>query len=325
MTVNWGILGAGKIAGKFANDFKVVPNGKIIAVASRSELKAKHFASQHDIEHSYSSYESMLRNPDIQIVYVATPHSFHFEHASLCLNNGKAVLCEKPVCVNAKEFEALSRLAKEKNLFFMEGMWTYYLPAILKSMEWIHSGKIGDITQLQVSFGFIGNMSKEGRLANPDLAGGALLDIGIYGIAISELVFNDKVETIQSLAHIGNTGVDEYNSIQLKYVNGGMAQISSSFRSNMKNEAVVYGTKGRIEIPKFWMAKKSKLITNDEVLEFEDESKEMGYNYESYAVGELIKKGRLESSIVPIWKSKKILSILDEVRDQIKLKYPFEN
>lgn len=325
MTVNWGILGAGKIAGNFANDFKLVPNGKIIAVASRSESKAKQFAYQYEIEHSYSSYEGMLRNPDIQIVYVATPHNFHFKHASLCLNNGKAVLCEKPVCVNSKEFEDLSRLAKEKNLFFMEGMWTYYLPAILKTMEWIHSGKIGDVMQLQVSFGFVGNMSKEGRLANPDLAGGALLDIGIYGIAISELVFNDKIKTIQSLAHIGNTGVDEYNSIQLKYVNGGMAQISSSFLSDMKNEAVIYGTKGRIEIPKFWMAKKSKLITNDEVLEFEDESKEMGYNYEAYAVGELLKKGRLESSIVPIWKSKKILSILDEVRDQIKLKYPFEN
>ena len=325
MTVNWGILGAGKIAGKFANDFKVVPNGKIIAVASRSESKADHFASQHDIEHSYSSYESMMHNQDIHIVYVATPHNFHFEHACLCLNNGKAVLCEKPVCVNSEEFEALSRLAKEKKLFLMEGMWTYYLPAILKAMEWIHSGKIGDVLQLQVSFGFTGDMSKEGRLANLNLAGGALLDIGIYGVAISELVFNDKIETIQSLAHIGGTGVDEYNSIQLKYVNGGLAQISSSFRSNMKNEAVIYGTKGRIEIPKFWMAKKSILTTDDEVLEFEDKSKELGYNYEAYAVGELIKKGRLESSIVPIWKSKKILSILDEIRNQIKLKYPFEN
>ncbi|NOU58697.1 Gfo/Idh/MocA family protein [Marinifilum caeruleilacunae] len=325
MTVSWGILGAGKIANKFANDFKVVPNGKIIAVASRSESKASNFAEKYQIEHSYTSYESMMSNPDIQVVYVATPHNFHFEHASLCLNHGKAVLCEKPVCVNAAQLEQLSNLAKEKGLFFMEGMWTYYLPAILKSMEWIDAGKIGDVLQLQVSFGFVGDMKAEGRLANANLAGGALLDIGIYGVAISELVFNQKIDSIQSFAEIGKTGIDEYNSIQLKYANGGLSQISSSFRSNLKNEAVIYGTKGRIEIPSFWMAKKTILYTENEILEFEDESKELGYNYEAYAVGELIKKGKLESSIIPIWKSKKILSVLDEIRDQIELKYPFED
>ena len=324
MKVKWAILGAGKIAHKFANDFKVVSNGKIIAVASQSRSKAEIFAQDYDIECFYSSYESMLQNPEIEIVYVATPHNFHFEHASLCLNNGKAVLCEKPVCVNSTELEQLSRLAKEKNLFFMEGMWTYYLPAILKTMEWIHADKIGDVLQLQLSFGFAGDMNPDGRLANPKLAGGALLDIGIYGVALSELIFNNKLKSVQSMGQLGNTGVDEYNSIQLKYTNGGVSKISSSFLSNMKNEAVIYGTKGRIEIPKFWMAKKTTLILENEIFEFVDDSKEFGYNYEAYAVGELIKKGKLESSLIPIWKSKKILPILDEIREQIGLKYPFE-
>lgn len=324
MTINWGILGAGKIAHKFTNDFKAVSNGTIKAVASRSLSRSEEFAKQYNIEKSYASYLEMLQDSEIDVVYIATPHNFHFEHASMCLNNGKSVLCEKPVCVNSQEFEILSHLAKEKQLFFMEALWTYYLPAILKSMEWIYTGKIGEVKQVQVSFGFNGDMNKEGRLANSNLAGGALLDIGIYGIAISELIFNDKVEDIQSMAHIGETGVDEYNTIQIKYQKGGMAQISSSLVSNMKNEAVIYGTKGRIIIPKFWMAKESILITNGEQLNFVDKSPELGYNYEAFAVNKLLEKGQLESPVIPIWKSKKILSLLDQVRKQIGLEYPFE-
>ncbi|PCH70350.1 MAG: dehydrogenase [Bacteroidales bacterium] len=324
MSISWGILGAGKIAKKFAEDFKVVDNGKITAVASRSQDRSNKFADEFKIPEAYSSYEEMVKNPDIDVVYVATPHNFHLEHASLCLNNGKSVLCEKPVTVNSAEFELLQNLAKEKNLFFMEALWTYYLPAILQAMDWIKKGKIGDVKQVQVSFGYTGDMDKKMRLANPDLAGGALLDIGIYGIAIAELVFDEELEEIQSMAHFSDTGIDDYNSIQLKYKSGGMAQISSSFVSELKNEAVIYGTKGRIEIPQFWMAKKAFLITTDEKLEFINKMPQMGYNHEAFAVNELLKKGAIESSVVPLVKSKRILSIMDQVREQIGLKYPFE-
>jgi dihydrodiol dehydrogenase / D-xylose 1-dehydrogenase (NADP) len=324
MTIRWGILGAGRIAKKFAEDFKVVNNGTILAVASRSQDRSNEFAHEFEIPKAYSSYEEMVKNSDIDVVYVATPHNFHFEHASLCLNNGKSVLCEKPVTVNSAEFELLQNLAKEKNLFFMEALWTYYLPAILQAMDWIREGKIGAVKQLQVSFGFPGDMDEKMRLANPNLAGGALLDIGIYGIAMAELVFDEELEKIQSMAHFSETGIDDYNSIQLKYKSGGMAQISSSFVSELKNEAVIYGTKGRIEIPQFWMAKKAFLITTDEKLEFINKNAQLGYNYEALAVNELIKKGAIESSVVPLVKSKRILSILDQVREQIGLKYPFE-
>lgn len=324
MTISWGILGAGKIAKKFAEDFKVVSNGKIVAIASRSQNRANEFAHEFEIPKAHSSYEEMVKNSDIDVVYIATPHNFHFEHARLCLNNGKSVLCEKPVTVNSAEFELLQNLAKEKNLFFMEALWTYYLPAILQTMNWIREGKIGDVKQLQVCFGYTGNMDKKMRLANPDLAGGALLDIGIYGIAMAELVFDEELENIQSMAHFSDTGIDDYNSIQLKYKSGGMAQISSSFVSELKNEAVIYGTKGRIEIPQFWMAKKAFLITTDEKLEFINKNTQLGYNYEAFAVNELLKKGAIESSVVPLVKSKRILSIMDQVREQIGLKYPFE-
>jgi len=324
MTIKWGILGAGKIAKKFADDFKVVNNGAIVAIASRSKNRSDEFAREFAIPKAYASYEEMVKDDEINLIYIATPHNFHLEHAQLCLNNGKSVLCEKPVTVNSAEFEILQNLAKEKNLFFMEALWTYYLPAIIQSMKWIREGKIGEVKQLQVSFGYTGNMDEKQRLANPNLAGGALLDIGIYGIAISELVFDDEVVEIQSMAHFSETGIDDYNSIQLRYKNGGMAQISSSFATALKNEAIIYGSKGRIEIPQFWMAKKAFLTTGNENLEFIDKTPQLGYNYEAFAVNELIKKGAIESSVVPLVKSKKILSLMDQVRVQIGLKYPFE-
>ncbi|WP_461633924.1 Gfo/Idh/MocA family protein [Labilibaculum euxinus] len=324
MTIKWGILGAGRIAKKFAEDFKVVNNGAIIAVASRSQDRSTEFAHEFEIPKAYSSYEEMVKNSDIDVVYIATPHNFHLEHARLCLNNGKSVLCEKPVTVNSAEFELLQNLAKEKNLFFMEALWTYYLPAIIEAMNWIREGKIGEVKQVQVSFGYAGNMDEKIRLANPDLAGGALLDIGIYGIAIAELVFDEEIEDIQAMAHFSKTGIDDYNSIQLKYINGGLAQISSSLVSELKNEAVICGTKGRIEIPQFWMAKKAFLISPDKKLEFINKELQLGYNHEAFAVNELLKKGAVESSVIPLLKSKRILSIMDQVREQIGLKYPFE-
>ncbi|WP_320019197.1 Gfo/Idh/MocA family oxidoreductase [Labilibaculum manganireducens] len=324
MTIKWGILGAGRIAKKFAEDFKVVNNGTIIAVASRSQDRSTEFAHEFEIPKAYSSYEEMVKNSDIDVVYIATPHNFHLEHARLCLNNGKSVLCEKPVTVNSAEFELLQNLAKEKNLFFMEALWTYYLPAIIEAMNWIREGKIGEVKQVQVSFGYAGNMDEKIRLANPDLAGGALLDIGVYGIAMAELVFGEEIEDIQAMAHFSKTGIDDYNSIQLKYISGGMAQISSSLVSELKNEAVICGTKGRIEIPQFWMAKKAFLISPDEKLEFINKELQLGYNHEAFAVNELLKKGAVESSVIPLLKSKKILSIMDQVREQIGLKYPFE-
>ena len=324
MTIKWGILGAGRIAKKFAADFKVVTEGDIIAVGSRSKDRSNQFANEFGIANAYSSYEEMLKNEDIDVVYVATPHNFHLEHAQLCLHAGKSVLCEKPVTVNSSEFDILQKLAKEKNLFFMEAIWTYYLPAIIQAMQWIKEGKIGSVKQVQVSFGFRGDMDKKERLANPNLAGGALLDIGIYGIAIAELVFDEEVEKIQAIANFSETGIDASNSIQLQYKNGGMAQISSSLVAELKNEAIIYGDMGRIEIPQFWMAKKAILVNDNETLEFKDEAPQMGYNHEADAVNNLIKNEKAESPVIPLVKSKKILSLMDKVREQIGLKYPFE-
>ncbi|MBI9059918.1 MAG: Gfo/Idh/MocA family oxidoreductase [Labilibaculum sp.] len=324
MTIKWGILGAGRIAKKFAADFKVVTEGDIIAVGSRSKDRSNQFANEFGIANAYSSYEEMLKNEDIDVVYVATPHNFHLEHAQLCLHAGKSVLCEKPVTVNSSEFDILQKLAKEKNLFFMEAIWTYYLPAIIQAMQWIKEGKIGKVKQVQVSFGFRGDMDKKERLANPNLAGGALLDIGIYGIAIAELVFDKEVEKIQAIATFSETGIDASNSIQLQYKNGGMAQISSSLVAELKNEAIIYGDMGRIEIPQFWMAKKAILVNDNETLEFKDEAPQMGYNHEADAVNNLIKNEKAESPVIPLVKSKKILSLMDKVREQIGLKYPFE-
>jgi len=324
MSINWGIIGAGRIARKFAEDFKAVQNGKLIAIASRSKERSSEFAKAFEMPKYYDSYEAMLQNKNIDIVYIATPHNFHFEQIKLCLNKGKSVLCEKPVTVNTAELDILIQLAKSKELFFMEAMWTYYLPAIQKCVEWIQDSIIGEIKQIQVSFGFIGDLNSKLRLSDPNLAGGALLDIGIYGVALSQLIFNKPIKCIQSLAHYSDTGIDDFNSIQIQYENGGISQISSSFLSNLKNEAIIYGTKGKIEIPNFWMAKKARLISKNKNIEFCDDSPQFGYHHEIIAINELLKNGALESSVVPLEKSRNTLLILDEIRRQIKLKYPFE-
>jgi len=324
MKTNWGILGAGNIAGKFVSDFEQVTNGKVVAVGSRSNEKSKEFAQQYSIEKAYGSYEELVNDPSIDVIYVATPHTFHFEHAMLCLRHNKHVLCEKPVTINATQFNQLIEVAKQRNLLLMEAMWTPFLPPVIKAMEWIQSGVLGEIKMIQANFGFRGNTNPEGRLVNLHLAGGSLLDIGIYPLTLAEMVAQSEIEQLDVKAIMTPSGVDETLAIQLAYKNGIFAQLASSFVSLMIKDGLIYGTKGYIRLYDFWSSKKVYIKTDSFEETFEDNRTTMGYNYEAEHVGELLLAHKTESPVMPHSRSMKMMKLMDEIRKQIGLKYPME-
>lgn len=325
MKVKWGILGAGNISDSFVSDFKEVHNGEVVAVAARSKSRAEEFAQKHNIEKFYGDYKEMLSNKEIDIIYIGTTHNFHYEHTKLCFDHGKSVLCEKPVTVNTAQFEELREIAKEKELFYMEAMWTYFLPAIKKVKEWIQAGEIGEVNTIKAEFGFTPDYIPENRLFNLNLAGGALLDIGIYTLAISNYIIEDNIDEVFCSAKIGETGVDEHEAITIKYENGTIAQLTNSLRNDLENKVYIYGSGGRIIIEDdFWMSKKVTLVSENKKETFEDIRYTIGYNYEATEVGECIIKGEKECTLMPLDKSLKSMKLMDELREIMSLKYPFE-
>ena len=323
--IQWGILATGKIAHKFADDFKQVTNGKIIAVASRSQENANNFAAQYNIERAYSSYEKLVSDPDIDIIYVATPHNLHYANTLLCLQHNKAVLCEKPFTVNARQLEHLIAVAKKHKVFMMEALWTYFIPAVLKAVEWVNAGKIGTINLLQADFGRRAPYNPDSRLFNLNYAGGALLDIGIYGIAFSELMINDTITQVSAQAHLGKTGVDEYDAITLKYRNGAITQISTSLMNDLRNEGYIFGSKGQIYLPNYWHAGKVILTTSEGEEIFAEPRANHGYNYMASAVNQMLLDGKKESEVATLARSLKNMRIMDEIRNIIGLKYPMDD
>lgn len=225
--INWGILATGKIAHKLADDFRRVTNGQIVAVASRTQEHADAFAKQYHLAQAYDSYAKLADDPNIDIIYVATPHNSHYENTLMCLQHKKPVLCEKPFTVNAQQLRHLITAAKEHQVFLMEALWTYFMPAVLKALAWINAGKIGKVLGIQATFGFKAKYDPRSRLFNLNYAGGALLDVGVYGVAFSELIMHDVITAVTAQAAIGKTGVDEYIAITLRYHNNAITQITS--------------------------------------------------------------------------------------------------
>jgi predicted dehydrogenase len=214
--VRWAILGAGHIATQFAHDFKTIKNADLVAVASSDLERAKVFAANYSIPHSLT-YNELYCSELVDAVYIATTHNFHFEHALACIQHGKAVLCEKPITINDTEFKKLAAFANEKHVFLMEAMWTYFLPAIKKAKDWIAEGRIGSVKLIQAGFSFLAQYNPSGRLFNPWMAGGALLDVGIYPIAFSQFFMNRKPDDIKVSAIFGDTKVDEFIGMIFNY------------------------------------------------------------------------------------------------------------
>lgn len=324
-TVKWGILGTGWIAAQFTSDLAYAEGAEVCAVGSRSRQSAEAFAQQHNIRKAYGSYEELARDPEVDIIYVATPHPMHKENVLTCLEAGKAVLCEKPFTVNAADTEDLIRIAREKHLFLMEAMWTRYLPAIRKVRQWLEEGRIGEVQLLKADFGFRTEWNPQGRLFNPELGGGALLDVGIYPISFASMVFGTAPSSVAATAYLGETGVDERFSLQFAYEDGKAACLNGAIRLQLDNEARIYGTKGSIRIPDFFMARKAELHLHGEAVEtFEYKGERKGYAFEAEEAGRCLREGLTESPDMPLAETLAIMRTMDGIRRQWGLVYPCE-
>lgn len=317
-TYNWGIIGLGKIAHKFAQDLAKLPNARLHAVASRSEERSAAFAKQYGAAHAFGSYEAIVSCPELDVVYVATPHPSHCANTLLCLEHRIPVLCEKPFAMNSNEVAQMIALAKAKNVFLMEALWTRFLPATKRMLEMIKQDTIGEVLSVKADFGFAPVFDAESRLFNPALGGGALLDIGIYPIFFALLVIGVP-ERLLATAHFGSTGVDEEIGILFDYPNGRMAHLHATFRANTKTEAFVYGTKGTIHLHSNWYAPTSmSLLLKDERPQFIDfEYNTIGYSYEAEEVMRCLMEGETESKNWSLQNSIELMDLLDRIREEI--------
>ena len=320
----WGIAGTG-IANSFVKGLKLVENAEIVAVASIRKQDADKFGQSHNIPITYGNFKELAENPKIDVVYVAVPHVFHMDLAMMFLQAGKAVLCEKPLTVNAEQAVRLISCAREKKIFLMEAMWTRFFPLIRKLGEWIDSGVLGEVKVVKAEFGFCADRNPEGRLLNPNLAGGSLLDVGIYPLEFSSLVFKTEPNQILSLMDIGETGVDRQCGMLLGYEKGQMALLASSICSQFPDNAYIYGTNGYIHIPNYWHPNSAAIYLNEkEPTYHEFRTEGNGYNFEAEEVMRCLMEGEHESRIMPLDESLSVVKTMDKIRKQSGLKYPFE-
>lgn len=311
--IRWGIIGPGKIARKFASDFSYAENAKLVAVASTSIERARAFAHEFNIEKYYNSYSNLLNDNDIDVVYIATPNNLHFKNSYDAITTGKAVLCEKPLTCNLKNSEELIEYAQRRNVYLMEAMWTYFLPAISKAKQWIVEGKIGKIKHIKADFGFKAEYNPESRIFNPELGGGSLLDIGIYPIAFAWYLLRKDPVRINRIIKNAPTGVDMDIVMQFDY-EGQIAQLGSSFDVDLPNHAIIIGTEGHIDIPNFWRSNSCFLYHREDLIdEFNDGRDSFGLNYEIDAVSLDLIAGRMQSKVVPHNTSLRIAEHIDRV------------
>ena len=325
--INWGIIGCGGIAHMFATSLRALDRGTLLAGASRTRGRSAEFAATHGMERVYTDYEALVSDPDVDAVYIATTHNFHYENAKLCLEHGKHVLCEKPFTVNAAQAGELIDLARARNLFMMEAVWTRFLPAIGKLRELLAAGVIGEVLTVKADFSLAGEFGAEHRLRNKALAGGALLDLGVYSITFASIVFGGQPSRIQSTAVLGDTGLDDRSFYLFDYENERHALLSSTFNLNTPSEAMVCGTKGYIRIPWFPGAKELQVHRAGEKPEILKLPYGDGENFmfEIAHAMECIAAGKIESPILPLTESLAIMQTMDKLRAQWGLKYPGEN
>ena len=326
-TIRWGIIGTGRIARAFAEGLKFTTNGKLHGIASRSLASAQSFAQEWDIPSAFGNYQELAESDAIDAVYIATPHSSHAENAILCMKNKKAVLCEKPFAVNSSEVEAMIKTSREMNVLLMEGMWSRFPPLMNQLRDWLNEGKLGDIRTLHADFGFLPKeRDPNGRLFNLELAGGSLLDLGIYPVSLASMIMG-KPTDIQTLANIGPTGVDEQAGWIFRYSNGALAMLLSSLECETRQEAFIAGSIGNVRVHKqCWKPQKMTFTeTNGEA----SETIEMpfvgnGFNYEAESFGDLLIQGKKESPIMPLDESLELMNQMDKIRKEWNLVYPMD-
>jgi len=326
-TYHWGIVGLGRIARKFAEDLQRLPNARLHAVASTSHERAAAFASDFGAPHAFGSYEDMVSCPDLDVVYIATPHVLHFENAMMCLENGLPVLCEKPFAMNTFQARRMVEAARRNRVFFMEALWTRFIPAVDYALALVEQGEIGQVHTVKSDFGFNMPLDPGHRLFNKALGGGALLDIGIYPALLALLVLGKpKAEDIQASAAFGPTDVDETTVFTFKYPNQSIALGHASLTATTPIEAWIHGTLGAIYFyPRWHHAHKIRvsIYEGSNVVEREVDMpyEGWGYHYEAAHVMQCLDEDWLESDKLPLELSVELAETLDAIRERIGLAY----
>lgn len=297
---HFGIIGAGNIAHKFIEAVRMTKNADVTAVASKSLERARDWAKKEGLSRYYDSYETLLADPDIDIIYIATLSNAHYDNIKACLEAGKHVICEKPMTQTASQAQEMITLAREKQLFLMEGMWSRFLPKSLRVRRWIQEGRIGELHLMQANIGWKADKTYNKRLFYPELGGGSLYDIGIYPMELLPYYADQKITQIQFLKKDYSTGVDDIVSLNLQ-LERCIANIQCSFTTKMPEDAYLYGSDGYIHIPKIHFGNRARLYDlEDRLVEDFHEGLDNGFYYEVCEVISCIEKGQTESSICPL-------------------------
>jgi predicted dehydrogenase len=326
--IRWGILGGGKIAHKFAGDLKLVDDAELTAIASRDIENARAFQEKHLVKMIFTDYESLASSPEVDVIYIATPHGLHHEHVMLCLKHRKAVLCEKAFALNLSQLKEMVSFARKQKVFLMEAFWTRFIPQFVKVKHLVESGEIGEIKLIQADFGFKAAENPAQRLYDPALGGGSLLDIGIYPIFLAQ-TFLGKPTDIKALITPHPTKVDEQCAMIMKFGNGALAVLSSTFLTDTPVEAVIAGTKGRIQMRNRFHNAVSHLevVSTGEnetrTIEVDRESG-YGYQFEARHVSDCLRKNLTESPLLSLQHSLDLMETLDRVRAACGIVYPVD-
>ena len=318
--IRWGIIGLGKIANKFATDLASIKNVELVAVASRNIQNANNFAEKHNAKKAYSSYEELAKDNNVDAVYIATPHSFHKEHAILCLRNKKAVLCEKPFAMNLSEVTEMIEAAKENNVLLMEALWSFFLPHFTYVLDLVKSEKFGKLKSLEADFGFHTPYNTDSRLFKKELGGGSLLDIGIYPI-FAALATLGEPDAIDASATFFENGADASCDMVFQYKNA-KATLKSTLLEETPSIAILKFEKAIVKLNRqFHQSSSITIIQNntEEIINFD--FKTIGYNYETEHFNNLLRAGEKESNMMTFEFSKNLINTLDKVRGIIGLTY----
>ncbi|GHN00166.1 oxidoreductase [Cytophagales bacterium WSM2-2] len=325
-TIRWGILGCGRIARKFATDIRFVKNAELVAVAAREQASAEKFAKEFPAKHVHGNYQSLVENPEIDAVYIATPHSHHHEHTLLCLNHKKAVLCEKAFAINARQAREMIDLARKQQVFLMEAFWTKFLPHYIEMKKMIADGKIGKVQSVIANFGFIPPNPPSPRLYDPKLGGGSLLDIGVYTVFLA-LDILGKPDEIEATMTPSPQGTDNQCAINFYYKNGTLAQLFCTFNSNLATSADISGDKGRIHLTNRFLGPTTEMefypgtMDTRQPVHFE-KGKGGGFEYEIQHATDCLLKNHKESPVLSLDDSLLLMETLDRIRAKAGIHYP---
>ena len=321
----WGIVGLGKIARKFADALNYIENAKLQAVASTNAQRAKDFAQKYSVPNYYDSYEQLFSDDTVDIVYVATTHNFHCYNTLDALKAKKHVLCEKPMAVNASQVKQMIYSAQSNKVFLMEAMWTRFLPMMAEVRDIIEKGTIGQPQLLHADFGIKFNFAPQSRAYNPNLAGGALLDLGVYCLALASMIFG-RPNNISSAIKMADTGVDERSTVLLEYDNAKAAVLFQALDLETPKQALIIGTEGSIKLHPIWMAGSDYTLklNNGTEKTYNADTHENGFIYQIMAVHESLNAGKTQCDLMSLDETLTIAETMDTLRTQWHFKYPFE-